>query len=72
MSFYREDTTGLPPRASDAGPEEPPVTDEDEMRGAIADAIFELQIAEYQVDPLPLLQSARQWINEAIAFLGGE
>jgi hypothetical protein len=70
---YREDTTGLPPRASDAGPEEPPITDEDEMRGAIADAAFELRKAENEVDPLPRLLMARYLIAEALAyyFFGG-
>ena len=32
MPNYREDTTGMPPRASDAGPEDPPISDEDELR----------------------------------------
>ena len=72
MSFYREDVTGLPPRASDAGPEDPPITDEDELRGTIADAYWDMRIARNEVDPLPRLLSARKLINEAIAFLGGE
>ena len=69
---YREDTTCLPPRASDAGPEEPPISDEDELHGTIVEAYWELRIARSTVDPLPRLLSARKLINEAIAFLGGE
>jgi hypothetical protein len=72
MSFYREDVNGLPPRASDAGPEDPPITEEDEMRGAIADAACELRRAYNEVNPWPRLLSARKLVNEAIAFLGGE
>ena len=66
------DPLNLPSPASDAGPEEPPVTDEDEMRGAIADAIFYLRTAENKVDPLPRLLKARDLLNGAIAFFGGE
>ena len=72
MPSYREDTTGLPPRASDAGPKDPPISDEDELHGTIVDAIFYLRTAENKVDPLPRLLKARKLVNEAIAFLGGE
>ena len=69
---YREDTTGLPPRASDAGPKESPVTDEDDMRNSIADAAFELRRAQHEADPAPRLLKARTLLNEAIKFLGEE
>ena len=75
MPNYREDTTGLPPRASDAGPEEPPITDEDELRGAIADAAGELRMAENEEDPLPRLLMAHYLIAEALTYYflrGGE
>ena len=72
MSFYREDVTGLPPRASDSGPKDPPITDEDEMRGAIADAEYYLRRAKHEADPAPRLLKARTLLNEAIKFLGEE
>ena len=58
MSFYR--------------PEDPPITDEDELRGTIADAYWDMRIARNDVDPLPRLLKARDLLNGAIAFFGGE
>ena len=65
MSFYREDVNGLPPRASDAGPDNP-ISPDSEIRSGIADAAFQLKQAENAIAPLPTVREVREMLDEIL------